>query len=41
MKKSIVLKMLGMLIVTIMLLQTTSVFAANVNESKSIKSRKN
>ena len=32
MKKSIVLKMLGMLIVTIMLLQTTSVFAANVND---------
>ena len=32
MKKSIVLKMLGMLIVTIMLLQATSVFAANVND---------
>lgn len=32
MKKSIVLKMLGMLIVTVMLLQTTSVFAANVND---------
>ena len=32
MKKSIIIKMLGMLIVTIMLLQTTSVFAANVND---------
>ena len=32
MKKSIVLKMLGMLIITIMLLQTTGVFAANVND---------
>lgn len=32
MKKSIILKILGMLIVTIMLLQTTSVFAANVND---------
>jgi len=32
MKKSIILKMLGMLIVTIMLLQTTSAFAANVND---------
>ena len=32
MKKSVILKMLGMLIVTVMLLQTTSVFAANVND---------
>lgn len=32
MKKSIILRILGMLIVTIMLLQTTSVFAANVND---------
>lgn len=32
MKKSILLKMLGMLIITIMLLQTTGVFAANVND---------
>lgn len=32
MKKSIILKILGMLIVTVMLLQTTSVFAANVND---------
>lgn len=32
MKKSLVLKMLGTLIVAIMLLQTTSAFAANVND---------
>ena len=32
MKKSLVLKMLGTLIVAIMLLQTTSTFAANVND---------
>ena len=32
MKKSVILKMLCMLIVTVMLLQTTSVFAANVND---------
>ncbi len=32
MKKSIIIKILGMLIVTVMLLQTTSVFAANVND---------
>ena len=32
MKKTIVLKMLGMLIVTVILLQTNSVFAANVND---------
>lgn len=32
MKKSIVLKMLRILIITIMLLQTTGVFAANVND---------
>ena len=41
MKKSIVLKMLGMLIVTIMLLQTTSVFANDVMKELNSKKESN